>query len=544
MISVSHFLFRNLALLGLSSIAFAAAPATSIKATELARAEFQVSARHNWYNILDHAAVADGKTLNSVAINTLISKVSAAGGGTVYVPPGTFLTGTIYLKSHVTLHLENGAVLLGSIDISDYPENQPPRPTDRLEYGRYSLIYAAGQEDVALTGFGKIYGQGDHPNFTKKALEARGWSGRDAYLKRPFGLCFVGCRKVRVENITLQNIAFWCQDYLDCDDVVVTGVTVDSQKFDYNNDGIDIDGCRNVRVSNCRFFAGDDAICLKASYRDCENITVTNCSGSSLANGIKFGTSSNGGFKNIAISNITLDKINAAGIALEIVDGGTMDGVAISNIAMREVGGAIFIRLGNAARRWTSDISKPAIGVIRNVSIDNVVAKVFSVDTRPLASSLTGLPGHSLENISLSNIMIETVRSFPRERLGPPLADIPEQASGYPEYSMFGDLPAYGFYVRHVKGLTLSNVNVRFEGTDYRSALAFDDVQDLEVDALKSRSLLESAPVILMKDVSGAVVRNTRLRDPAAVFIRTTGKITDVSLTGNQLGKAVPISRE
>ncbi|MEO6993840.1 MAG: glycosyl hydrolase family 28 protein, partial [Lacunisphaera sp.] len=273
--------------------------------------------------------VADGKTSNTGRINSLIAELSGAGGGTLTFTRGTYLTGTVVLLSNVTLQLDAGATILGSTAIADYPENAPPHPTSRLEYGRYALISAIGQHDVAIRGQGRIYGQGDNPNFTKKDLLARGWSANDAYLKRPFGLSFIGCQRVKVEDIKLENIAFWCEGYLDCDDVAVRGVTVDSKKHDYNNDGIDLDGCRNVRVSDCYFFVGDDAICLKASYRDCENITVTNCTASSLANGVKFGTASNFGFKNIAVSNIVLDGINAAGIALEIVDGGTLDGVTL-----------------------------------------------------------------------------------------------------------------------------------------------------------------------------------------------------------------------
>ncbi|MEO6996102.1 MAG: glycosyl hydrolase family 28 protein, partial [Lacunisphaera sp.] len=278
---------------------------------------------------LARGVVADGKTLNTARINTLIAELSGAGGGTLTFTRGTYLTGTVVLLSNVTLQLDAGATILGSTDIADYPENAPPHPTSRLEYGRYALISAIGQHDVAIRGQGRIYGQGDNPNFTKKDLLARGWSANDAYLKRPFGLSFIGCQRVTVEDIKLENIAFWCEGYLDCDDVTVRGVTVDSKKHDYNNDGIDLDGCRNVRVSDCYFFVGDDAICLKASYRDCENITVTNCTASSLANGVKLGTASNFGFKNIAVSNIVLDGINAAGIALEIVDGGTLDGVTL-----------------------------------------------------------------------------------------------------------------------------------------------------------------------------------------------------------------------
>ncbi|MDD2764614.1 MAG: glycosyl hydrolase family 28 protein [Opitutaceae bacterium] len=488
-------------------------------------------------SILEAGAVPDGKTLNTAVINRVIAETSQAGGGTVYVPPGIYLTGTIYLKSRVTLHLANGAVLLGSVDLQDYPENPPPYPNHQLEFGRYSLIFAAGQHDLAIVGQGKIHGQGDHPNFTKKDLIARGWSSRDAYLKRPYGMCFIQCQRVQVRGITFENIAFWCQHYLDCDDVVVDGVTADSWKRDYNNDGIDIDSSRNVRVSNCNFRVGDDAICLKAAYRDCENITVTNCTASSMANGVKFGTASYGGFRNIAISNITFNSINAAGLALEIVDGGTMDGVSISNLTMTDVATAIFIRLGDRGRRWTTDQARPGIGVLRNVSINNVVANLSDQvgDGRPLACSITGLPDHPAENISITNLKITTRRGYGPDDTGPALGDIGEHANDYPENNMFGPLPAYGFYCRHVRDLTLRNIDVRFEKTDYRSALAFDDVQNLEVDGLKSRAMPGSKPVILLNDTYTAMIRGCTAPEGPTAFLRIEGKSTGISVIGNDL---------
>jgi hypothetical protein len=488
-------------------------------------------------SILDTGAVPDGKTLCTAAINRAVGEVAAAGGGTVLVPPGTYLTGTIRLKSRVTLQLENGATLLGSKDIADYPENPAPRPGPELEYGRYALICAQGAEDVAIVGQGRICGQGDHPNFTKKDLVARGVSPRDAYLKRPYGLSFVGCRRVTVEGVTLQNIAFWCEDYLDCDGVVVHGVTVDSMKNDYNNDGIDIDGSRNVRVSDCRFYAGDDAICLKAGYRDCENVTVTNCSVTSLANGVKFGTASNAGFKNIAISNIVCDQIQAAGIALEIVDGGTMDGVALSNFVMRDVGTAVFIRLGNRAKQWT-DIPPPGIGQIRNISISHVVANVHGPDGRPLASSITGLAGHPVENVTISDVRIVAQRAHAKAECDIPLAGVGEHERDYPESAMFGPLPAYGFFVRHVQGLTLRNLDVSFAEEDFRSALVCDDVTDLRLEGLRTRTLPESHPVIQLQGVRGALLSGLVAPAGTKVFLDVGGNSERIVVQSSNLGAA------
>jgi polygalacturonase len=462
--------------LGIAVLLAVAAPAARAGAPAAGRAEAR-----------DLGAVGDGKFLNTEVLNRAISILSRSGGGTLHFSAGVYRTGTLYLKSGVTLYLEPGATILGSTQLADYPENPPPRPTNRLEFGRYALISAEGQHDVGIAGRGRIDGQGSNPNFSKKDLIARGWLPVDAYLKRPYGLSFVHCRGVSVRDVALADLGFWCEEYLDCDNVAVVGVTVDSWKPDWNNDGIDIDGCRNVRVSGCSFRSGDDAICLKASYRDCEGVTVTNCTASSLANGIKLGTASNGGFRNIAISNIALDGVQESGITLEIVDGGTLDGVTVQNIAMRNVTAAIFVRLGNMARSWTQGAGKPGVGVLRNVVISDIVAELSPRGKPSTGGSITGLPGHPVENVSIGNVRIALRGPAPPgARIDP--RRVPEAEAHYPEHSMFGPLPAYGLYVRHVRGLALHNVVVTGGGSDGRPCVIFDDVGELDVDGLRPPS--------------------------------------------------------
>lgn len=491
-----------------------------------------------WENAQAHGAVGDGQTVNTVAINHAIVALSASGGGTLHFTQGTYLTGTIYLRSGVTLELDSGVTLMGTTDLADYPENRAPRPGDRLEYGRHALIQAEGQHDIAIVGQGRIYGQGDHSNFTKRDLLARGWTPRAAYLRRPYGLSFVRCQRVRVEGIRIENIAFWCQHYLDCDDVLVRGVTVDSKKLDYNNDGIDIDSSRHVRVCDCYFSVGDDAICFKASYGDCENVVVTNCTASSLANGVKFGTASSGGFKNITVSHITLEDIQAAGIALEIVDGGTLDGVTLDHFTMHKVGAAIFIRLGDMARRWTDDQPMRAIGVLKNVSISDVVAEQASSDTRPLCGSITGLPGHPVENISLSNVRITTTRDHDRARSQIDFHKVPEVESTYPEYAMFCELPAYGLYLRHVRGLTLRNVQVSFTGQDYRSAIVCDDVEQITIDGFQARSLPQSAATLYFNDVRSAAINGIAAPLATNMLLQVEGRSHGIHLGFKTLAQA------
>ena len=505
--------------------------------------------------------VGDGTTLNTATINAAIDQLSQAGGGTLSFSPGRYLTGTIYLKSGVTLHLENGAVIVGSTNIADYPENPPPFPSKTLEYGRHSLIYASGQHDIAITGEGKIFGQGSDPNFTKKDLLARGLSAQDAYMKRPFGLCFVGCRRVQVRNVTLQNIAFWTQDYLDCDDVVIDGVTVDNRKDDYNNDGIDVDGSRSVRIANCNISAGDDGICLKSSYSPCENITVTNCVVSALCNGVKFGTASRGGFKNVAVANCAICETGLAGIALEIVDGGVLDGVTVANLTMNDVGTPIFIRLGNRSKAWIEPQGPASPGTLRNVNISGIVA-TLSAKNGTQACSITGLPGHPVENISISHVRIILTGGFGRVPLDAfqhkfqddaqsmverkfggdirqvTVQSVPERPADYPEYSMFGPLPAYGFFCRHAKNLAFDHIEMEFAPAELRSAFALHDVQGFLVDGLRAQSSPQSNPVVLLRDVRDAFLIHSIATAGTPVYLRVEGDSEQITLLESDLSRS------
>lgn len=486
--------------------------------------------------------IGDGLTLNTAAFNSALESLYRNGGGTFTVPPGCYLTGTIYLQDNVTLHLDNGAVILGSTNIADYPENPPPRPDPkwRLEWGRFSLIYAAGKTNFAITGEGEINGQGSSPFFTKSFLTNNGCLPRDAYLKRPFGLCFAGCKNILVRNVTLRDIAFWCEDYLDCENVLVDGVNVDSLKEDYNNDGIDVDGSHDVRISNCHFLAGDDGICLKSSYSVCENITINNCVIRSMANGIKFGTASRGGFKNISIANCSVYQTWAAGLALEIVDGGTLDGVTVANLTMREVGTPIFIRLGNRGKQQIEEQStNPPPGIVRNVVISGITATMFNErENRPIACSISGLTGYPVENVSVSDIKITTLHDFGPATEIPALDKIPESITYYPECSMFGRLPAYGFYCRHVRNLTFRDLDLDFARRDPRAALVFDDVTGLMIDGLRAQTFKGLAPVVRLNNTTNVLFTRCVAPTGTHVFLKAEGHTKNVFLHDCELSGA------
>jgi polygalacturonase len=439
------------------------------------------------YDVRDYGATADGKTLCTTAIQKAIDDCSKAGGGTVYLPPGTFLSGTIYFKTGVTLKLAAGCTLLGSTDLKDYPVTVPAFRSYTDNYTDKSLIYGENVERIAITGKGTIDGQGA--------------SFKGPYKVRPYLIRFIQCRNVTVTNVTIRNSPMWVEHYLACDDVRIAGVTVRST-VNSNNDGIDIDSCHRVVISDCNIKSGDDAIVLKStSARVCQDVAISNCVLSTRCNALKMGTESNGGFKNIAMTNCAIYDTRLAGVALEIVDGGTMDRVVVSNITMDKVGAPIFLRLGNRARPFKKDMEKPAIGAMRNITISNIEA----TGANATGCAIAGLPDAAIENVTLSNVRL----SFEG---GGTTADaeraIPENPTGYPEYKMFGKLSAYGFYCRHVRGLKLLNVQLQLARPDPRHALVLDDVDDALVDCLDAPHTPGAETAIQLTDVKNVFIRD------------------------------------
>ncbi|MHC4330572.1 MAG: glycoside hydrolase family 28 protein, partial [Planctomycetota bacterium] len=328
----------------------------------------------------------------------------------------------------------------------------------------------------------------------------QGRSFKGPYKVRPYIIRFIQCRNVTVQDVTIRNSPMWVQHYMACDDVRITGVTVRS-RVNHNNDGINIDSCRRVIISDCNISSGDDAIVLKStSARICRDVTVSNCVVSSLCNALKMGTESNGGFKNIVMTGCSIYDTRLAGVALEIVDGGTMDCVVISNITMDKIGAPIFLRLGNRARPFKKDMEKPGIGVMRNITITNIEA----TGANPTGCAISGLPDAKIENITLSNLRL----SFDG---GGTTADaariIPEKPTDYPEYSMFGKLSAYGLYCRHVKGLKLFNVELQLAKPDKRHAVVLEDVEDAFIDCLDAPSSPDTGTIIRLTDVKEVFIR-------------------------------------
>jgi len=338
----------------------------------------------------------------------------------------------------------------------------------------------------------------------------------------------------------------WMQHYLACDKVTIRGITVYNH-CNANNDMIDIDGCHDVTISDCVGDTDDDGLTLKStSGRACENITITNCLLSSHCNALKMGTESNGGFKNITITNcvITPSKNSnviygtpngLAGLALEIVDGGTLEGVTISNIRIVGIRNPIFMRLGNRARPYMKGMKKPEIGQFRDVKLSNIIATGAS----STGCCISGIPEHLIENVSLSNIQIDYKGGVSGKYAQKAVL---EKAESYPESTMFGTLPAYGFYVRHAKNVKFHNMDLGFERDDHRPALVFEDVKGLEVFGLDAQSSPSTQALIWLKQVNDTFIHGCRLRNKVAAFVHVDGhRSNNITVMNNDLRNAVQI---
>lgn len=451
------------------------------------------------YDITSFGALSDGTTLNTRFIQAAIDQAHDEGGGRVMVPKGRFLSGSVILKTGVELHLEKGAVLLGSLNPDDY-----------VIIKRWkALVMADHAQNIAITGKGTLDGQGGPLALHVDSLFYVGKVDSTQYVfkeKRPLVTIrpqiieFVDCQDIRVTGVTIKDGASWVQSYKRCDDILIDRIRVESDTY-WNNDGMDLIDCRRATVSNSFVNAADDGICLKSYSVDdstlyCDSILIINCTVRSSASAIKLGTASYGGFRNVVIKDIKVYDTFRSAIALEMVDGGVLQDILVDGVTAKNTGNAIFIRLGQKYK------AKP-VGRIKNIVIRNVKVEVpYDIPDKDYVirgpalpffhnifpSSIVGLPGHPVQNVLLENIEItypgrgsQAYASMPLDRID----EIPEQPHLYPEYSMFGELPAWGFYVRHVEGLVMRNITVKIKKPDYRPAFVFDDVKGLQLESYK-----------------------------------------------------------
>jgi polygalacturonase len=424
-------------------------------------------------SILSFGARVDVSEPQHAAIQAAIDTCAEAGGGTVLVPAGRYVTGTLQLRSAVTLHLDNGSRLVGSKHLEDYPEVAAGF-TDAVGQRRNRcLLYANGCTSIAVTGQGVIDGSG--------AAFARDLQDR------PFMLRFIDCTGVQLNGVSLVDSPGWVCHLLGCENVLLHGLTIRSH-VNSNNDGIDLDSCRRVRVAQCDVDTGDDAICLKATRATpCENITITGCVLRSDWAALKLGTESVGDFRNIVISDIVIRDTHGGGLKLISMDGSRVENVMVDNLVMDNVSGPIFIRLGARLRKYHADQPNRPVGVLRRVSIRRVVGRVwekgerlYGVHERRAGIIVTGIPGHPVEDLSFEDVQL----TFPGGGTEADAArhDVPEQAMEYPEFPVFHPIPAWGFYLRHARGVRLRDIRLRTESPDARPALATTDVEGLETE--------------------------------------------------------------
>ncbi|MDE5828142.1 MAG: glycoside hydrolase [Duncaniella sp.] len=429
------------------------------------------------HDITAYGAVSDTTRLSTAAVQRAIDECAAAGGGTVLVPSGNYKIGSIFLKSNVTLNLENGATLYGSTDIKDYTPVKTDYVSLRTHTPTIQLIYADKADNVAITGEGTIDGRG-------KAFPKLSWN--DEGITRPHLLRLIQCRGVKVEGVTLKNSGCWMQHYLACDKVKINGITVVNRN-NFNNDALDLDGCHDVTVSNMIADSDDDAITIKStSPRLCEDIVISNCIVSSHCNAIKLGTESSGGFRNIIIRGIAVKPsadqstqffgypggIGHGAIVLEIVDGGTMSNIDIGDITIRGTESPIFIRLADRARPYSPDVPVKGVGTMDRICLHDIMID----EAGPTGSSITGLEGHPVCDVELRNIRI-------RHQGGQKAVDAPadEKRAEYPESTMWGILPAKGFWLNHTRNITFDNITVETVQPDERQVYVATDSEGLVV---------------------------------------------------------------
>lgn len=451
--------------------------------------------------ITDFGAKSDTTVLSTAAIQTAID-CCANEGGRVVVPAGDFKTGTIVLRSNVNLYLESGATLYGSTDLRDYRRMKSSYISLRTHTPTIQLIYADSVENVVIDGYGTIDGRG-------RGFKKLSWN--DEGITRPHLLRFIQSRDIVVKDISLRNSGCWMQHYLACDRVRIDGIKV-TNRNNYNNDALDLDGCHDVIVRGVIADSDDDGITLKStSPRLCEDIVIENCIVSSHCNAVKLGTETNGGFRNILIRGIVVKpsadqttqffgrERGTSALSLEIVDGGLMENVSVDGMNIMGTESPIFVRLAHRGRGYTFNKSgaeafvsqsvqggnegatrsqKPdsveTVGRMRSIYINNVHAR----DCGNFGSSITGLEGHEVEDVHVSNVSIRQRGGITRANLrliDEALRD--EKTAEYPEATMWGPLPAKGFYVRHARNVRFENVEIYTETDDARPEFVKIDVQ-------------------------------------------------------------------
>ena len=479
------------------------------------------------YNVRDFGATGAGKSPDTAAIQRAIDTCSQQGGGTVFFPKGDYLSATIILKSDVTLYLAAGARLVATANVEDYKTHG-------------CILYAREAHNIGLAGVVDGRGKG-----------VQGACGSADCIRYKI-IHFIRCRNALLTGVLLKDSAFWHTHLTECEEVRIEGVRVHGF-VNANNDAFDIDSCQNVFISDCHIKCGDDAIALKTnSTLPCKNITVTNCVISTRWAAFRFGPESRGNFEEITVSNCVIHDTFGCGIKLQMNEGAQMKNIAFNNLVMENVTGPISLRLA----KWISGLipregneDRP-VGIFQNVLFSNIRARVaanaqpelydagkpFPGEERSCIS-ITGLPGHPIEGIALSDLRI----TFPGGGTGEEAArrSVPDLAETYPEYFMFGVLPAYGLYAHHVKDLTLNNVRFDVASPDLRPAVVCDDVEGLDMADFQAEGNEAAESLVQLQQSRGVFIHGCRPLSTLGTFLRVEGaQSRQIGLSGNDFRQA------
>jgi polygalacturonase len=429
---------------------------------------------------MNFGAVADGKALCTKAIQSAIDECSKTGGRLVF-PAGVYMTGTFYIKSGVEIHLEKDAVILGSANINDYATN-----TGGCRYLESTkdrcLIYAEGADNISITGEGTLDGNGSQSNFPPRRKR----------VDRPMLLRLLNCKNVVFRDFKMRDPASWGCAIIGCENVDIRNLKIHN-RANWNGDGLNFDSCRNVTVDNCDINASDDCICLQASEKDrpCENIKITNCKFSSMWAAIRIGLLTRSDIRNVEMRDCHFYDIDDSGFKIQMAEGSVIENMLFENITMKNVTRPLFITL-NSHRfsRALKNVPLPPPGKVRNIKFINIKGTAGNPAVKDAKAytymAIIAMPEQKIENIEFKDVDI----TFPgggtaetaRRR------DVPELGDWKPEYFSFnGDLPAYGFYIRHAKGITLNNVKLRFKGEEKRSAIVCEDVEGFSAPDLEAQ---------------------------------------------------------
>jgi len=447
------------------------------------------------FDVKSFGAAGDGRSTDSLAFNWAIGAAAAAGGGAVRVPAGTYACYSIRLKSLVALMLEPGAIIVASTP-PGYDAAESNAPWEEFQdfghnHWHNSLIWGENIHDVAILGPGQIFGHG----------LSRGWQA-EAGLPAAYvpGAADKAIALKNCKNVILRDFSILEGGHFGILATGVDNLLIDGLKIDTNRDGMDIDCCRNVHVSNCSVNSPwDDGICLKSSFalgfaRATENVTISGCHVSGYQQGtmldgtfrplegvdvgqptgrIKLGTESNGGFKNISINNCTFE--SCRGFALETVDGGAVEDIIFSGVTMRDIRNApFFLRIGARLRGPQGS----TIGTLRRVIISDITCYAPMND---MPAMICGIPGHPVEDISISNIYLVQKGGGTAELAA---VNPPELEREYPEPSHFGPLPAQALFVRHARAIEVSNLEVATGASDARPVCWLGDVDGADFSHL------------------------------------------------------------